>query len=97
MINRGSGMWLAFGLLIPAMLLSTGIGAHKRAKILACALAFLVIGGCLLQTACGGGSASTPPPPTGNTGTPAGTYTVTVTGTANGVQNVASPLTLTVQ
>jgi len=96
-INPGSGMWLAFGLLIPAMLLGTGgLNTQKRAKVLVCLLAFLVIGDCLMQTACGGGSTPAPAP-TGNTGTPAGAYTVTVTGTANGVQNVAPPLTLTVQ
>jgi hypothetical protein len=91
-------MWLAFGLLIPAMLLSTGgLNTQKKTKVLACCLVFLVIGGCLLQTACGGGASTPAPAPTGNTGTPAGTYTITVTGTANGVQNVAPPLTLTVQ
>jgi hypothetical protein len=47
----------------------------------------------LLWAACGGGGGAPPPPP--QTGTPAGTYTLTITGTASGVSKTAS-LTLKV-
>jgi len=54
-----------------------------------------VLGGCLLQVACGAsGSAS---PPVGNSGTPAGTYKVTITGTANGTVTQTTSVSLTVQ
>jgi sugar lactone lactonase YvrE len=57
-------------------------------------LALLLLSGALLS-GCGGGGASkaTPPPPTG---TPAGTSTITVTATSNGVSH-STQLTLTVQ
>ena len=51
-------------------------------------LAATLIGGC------GGGSSSTPPPPV--TGTPAGSYTITVTATS-GSTTATTPLTLVVQ
>jgi hypothetical protein len=70
------------------MLLGTvGMAAPKRRKLLNCCLAFLLVGGCLLQAACGSG---------GKSGTPAGTYTVTVTGGAGSTQHAAT-LTVTVQ
>jgi hypothetical protein len=97
--DHGSGMRLALGLMIPAMLLG-GAGLNKpgRRKLLGFCLVFLVLSGCLLQVACGAsGGGNNTPPPTGNSGTPAGTYTVTVTGTANGTQHTAAPVSLTVQ
>ncbi|MGA7633203.1 MAG: hypothetical protein WCB11_20780 [Terriglobales bacterium] len=51
-------------------------------------LVFLVIGGCLLQAACGS-SGGTPE-------TPAGSYTVTITGNSNGTEHTTSA-SLTVQ
>ena len=77
-------IWLA----LPAMLLGTvAMAAPKRRKLLSCGLAFLLVGGCLLQAACGG---------SGGGGTPAGTYTVTVTGGAGSTQHAAI-LKVTVQ
>ncbi len=95
--KQGRGSLFALGLIIPAMLLG-GAGLNKpgRRKLLGFCLVFLVLSGCFLQVACGGGGSNTPPP-TGNSGTPAGTYTVTVTGTANGTQHTAAPVSVTVQ
>jgi hypothetical protein len=87
--TRSSGILLALGLLIPALLLGTsGRGGHQHKKLLSLGVMFLLLGVCVFQPACGGGggissSGSNP------TGTPAGAYTVTVTGTANGVQHTA--------
>jgi Bacterial Ig-like domain (group 3)/FG-GAP-like repeat/FG-GAP repeat len=92
--NNHPGAWAAFGLLIPALLFSTGLYSLNRKKLLGCCAAFLVLGGCLFLTACGGGM---PAGGGGNVGTPAGSYTITVTGLANGMQESAPPLTLTVQ
>ena len=83
-------MWL----LLPAMLLSTaGMSTAQRKKLISYLLLTLAIAGVLFLVACGGGSSSTPTP-TG--GTPSGTYTVTVQGTA-GALNATTTVTLTVQ
>ena len=86
--TRSAGMLLAFGLLIPALLLGTsGKGAEQRKKLLSFVGMFLLLGVCVFQSACGGGGGTS----TGGnpTGTPPGAYTVTVTGTANGIQHTA--------
>jgi hypothetical protein len=74
---------------IPAMLFGTiGGVTERRRKLLAFAIAFFVLGGCLFQAACGGsGSTSTG---SGQTGTPAGSYVITITGNANGMQHATS-------
>jgi hypothetical protein len=93
---QASGVKLFLGLMIPVMFLS-GAGMKKAGlrKLLGFCLIFLVLGGCLLQVACGAsGSAS---PPVGNSGTPAGTYKVTITGTANGTVTQTTSVSLTVQ
>jgi hypothetical protein len=97
--QRGSGALFAFGLIVPAMLLSgAGISKPNRRKLLGFCLIFLVLGGCMLQSACGSSSSSSTHTSTGNSGTPAGSYSVLVTGTANQVViSIPTPLTLTVQ
>jgi hypothetical protein len=87
-LGRRSIPLYAIGLVLPAMLLGTvRLAAPKRRKLLSYCLAFLLAGACLLQSACGG---------SGGGGTPAGAYTVTVTGGAGSTQH-ATILTLTVQ
>lgn len=95
--QKGSGALFAFGLVVPAMLLGgAGISKPNRRKLLGFCLIFLVLGGCMLQSACGS-SGSSSHTSTGNSGTPAGAYAVVVTGTANGVPNSTPAMTLTVQ
>jgi hypothetical protein len=89
--GRRSSPVYAIWLLLPAMLLGTGMAAPKRRRLLSCFLVFLLVSGCLLQVACGTGSNSG-----GGGGTPAGSYTITITGVAASTQHTA-PLTLTVQ
>ena len=89
--GRRSSPVYAIWLLLPVMLLGTGMAAPKRRKLLSCFLVFLLVSGCLLQVACGTGSHSG-----GGGGTPAGSYTITITGAAASTQHTA-PLTLTVQ
>ena len=68
--------WLPVGGL---SLLGLGVGAgFKRRRWLAGMLLGLLTGLVLLQAACGSSSSSTPP----SGGTPAGTYTVTITGSS---------------
>lgn len=55
----------------------------------------LCLAALLTSSGCGGGNSSGPPPPPPAGGTPAGTYTLTVTGTSQG-QNRTVALTLTV-
>ncbi|MGA8437028.1 MAG: FG-GAP-like repeat-containing protein [Candidatus Sulfotelmatobacter sp.] len=96
--EHASRWLLAVGLLMPAMLLSAaGFNTPGRRKLLGICLIFLVLSGCLLQVACGGsGSNNTPPATKTNQSTPAGTYTVTITGNASGEQHTTS-VSLTVQ
>lgn len=96
--DHSSGMRLALGLMIPAMLLSgAGLNKPSRRKLLSFCLILLVLCGCLFGVACGGGGQSTTKT-TGNSGTPAGAYSVTITGSAGGVTHtVPTPVSLTVQ
>jgi hypothetical protein len=81
--------------MVPAMLLGgAGMNKPNRRKLLGFCLIFLVLSGCAFQVACGGGGSSQVN--TGNSGTPANTYSVTITGNANGTQHTASPVSLTV-
>ncbi|MGB7601904.1 MAG: FG-GAP-like repeat-containing protein [Candidatus Sulfotelmatobacter sp.] len=87
--GHSSRAMLIFALLIPGMLFGTvGIFKQDRSKLLGWVLAFAVLGACLLQGACG--SAGTAKTPSTDGGTPAGLYTVTVTGSANGTHHTTS-------
>ncbi|HVI06756.1 MAG TPA: FG-GAP-like repeat-containing protein [Candidatus Binatia bacterium] len=89
-----TGRLLMYALLLPGLFLcGAGINKPNRRKFLAFAFVCLILTGCMFQAACSSGSSST----TNNSpGTPAGTYTVTVTGNASGVQQTTS-VSLTVQ
>jgi hypothetical protein len=83
-----SGPLNATWLVWPGMLLGmVAIAAPRRRKLLSCCLLFLVAGGCVLQSACAGISSKTY--------TPAGSYTIKVTGTAGTTQQTVT-VTLTV-
>ena len=91
--ERGSSKLIALALLIPGLFLcGTGLKNPKRRKLLAIGVVFLVLTGCMFETACSGGTS----PANTTPGTPAGTYTVTVTGSASGMQQPTS-VALTVQ
>jgi hypothetical protein len=63
------------------------IAVPRRRKLLSCCLLFVVAAGCALQSACGTSSKKF---------TPAGSYTITVTGTAGATQQtIAVTLTVT--
>jgi YVTN family beta-propeller protein len=96
--GRRSSPLYAMWLVLPAMLLgAVGMAAPKRRKLLSYCIVFLLVSGCLLQVACSGASNSSGGGGGGGTGgTPAGSYTITVAGTAGSTQNAAS-VTLTVQ
>jgi hypothetical protein len=92
--DHGRFTYLAFGLMIPAMLLGgASMSKPNRRKFINFCLLFIALTGTLAHVACGGSPQSTTST-TGNSGTPRGIYTVVVTGTATGVQN-AAPVTLT--
>ena len=78
-----------FGILLIA---SKGRNKKARSRVLA---AFLTVA-LILMTGCAGGTGIAPNSPTPQTGTAAGTYTVTVTGTSGNLQH-SLPITLVVQ
>ncbi|MGB8986721.1 MAG: FG-GAP-like repeat-containing protein, partial [Candidatus Sulfotelmatobacter sp.] len=87
--GHSSRAMLIFALLIPGMLFGTvGIVKQDRSKLLGWLLAFAVLGACLLQGACGSSGSAKNTATDG--GTPAGLYTVTVTGSANGTQHTTT-------
>ncbi len=89
-LGRRLGSLYAVWLVLPAMILGTGMARPKRRKLVHHFLMFLLVGGCLLQIACGTGNNNI------RGGTPAGNYVVTVTGAAGSNQHTAT-MTLTVQ
>jgi len=83
------GVWL----FLPAILLSTaGLSSEKRRRLLGGPFIALAIGGCLFLASCSSSSSHT-----GNSGTPSGQYTVTVTAAAGADSKPPLKLTLTVQ
>jgi len=96
-----SGLFYAMFLPIGGMaFLGVGLGATWRTKkLLGLLLLCLALSGLVFMVACGGGSSSGGGTGGGGTGgTPAGTYAVTVSGTASGLTVNATPiLSLTVQ
>lgn len=98
-----SGGLFAIGLAIPAILLS-GAGFKKTSgrKILGFCLIVLVLAACCFEVACSSAGQATSTssgthPSTGSSGTPAGAYTITITGTSNEVQTQTTTISLTVQ
>jgi len=93
--HSATGLY-GIGLALVPMLFATIVGfAPKRTYILSLCLSLVVIGGCLLQVSCGGGSSSVGAANTAE-GTPAGSYSVVVTGAAGATQHTTS-ITLIVQ
>jgi hypothetical protein len=64
-----------------------GMAAPKGRKLLSYCFVFLLVGGCLFQVACGGGPS---PGLNTTTGTPAGTYSVIVSGIAGSNQHTTT-------
>ena len=78
---------------MPGLLVSTvGLSGFTRRKIRAYCLGFVLMAGCLLQSACSAGMTAGNG---GSSGTSAGTYHIVVTGTSNAVtQTTAITMTL---
>jgi hypothetical protein len=76
-------------------LLGTGLTSRKK-KLWGFWLVCLLFSGLIILPACGGGSSSGGGGGGGHPGTPAGTYSVTVTGTAGSLTHT-QPVSLTVQ
>jgi hypothetical protein len=90
-----------YALLLPiggVMFFGAGFGSalSRKKKLLAVLLVCLVVSGLVFSVACGNNGKSTAGGG-GTGGTPAGTYTVQVTGTSGNLQASANALTLTVQ
>ena len=82
-------MWL----ILPGMLLSTvGLAGPRRKRSMGFCLIFLLVGACLLQSACGGANSSSSSG--GGGGTPAGTYTITITGASTSTHTATVTVTV---
>jgi hypothetical protein len=97
-VRHSSNIFYAMLLPIGGMtLLGVGFGSRRK-KVLGVTLVFLMVSGLLFLAACGGGSSSSGGGGGGGTsGTPAGNYTVTVTGTSAPLTAQTTTFTLTVQ
>jgi hypothetical protein len=94
---RSTGVFYAMLLPIGGMTLLGAGFTSRRKKLLGILLICLVISGFVFMVACGGGSSNNGGGGGGGGGTPAGTYTITVQGTASGATTQTQTLTLTVQ
>jgi hypothetical protein len=92
--TRSTGLFYALLLPIGGMTLLGAGFSSRRKKLLGILLIGMMIAGFIFMTACSSGSSSTTPPPAG--GTPAGTYSITVSGTATGATTQTQTLTLVV-
>ena len=87
-----------YALWLPLLgIVGTGMGrGSARKHLVVLLLCVLLFSGLLIQSACGGGSSPPVQNDVGSSGTPAGNYTITVTGTSGSVQSTTQ-LTLVVQ
>jgi uncharacterized repeat protein (TIGR01451 family) len=94
-IRRGNHSPLyALWMPLPAIAVM-GLGARRRSRKRTALLMLLLLGMMMLLVSCGGGSMGVTSQP--QNGTPAGTYTITVTGTANGSLQHTTTVSFTVQ